>query len=111
MRQLYKLKEEHKASFDYAFIAQKGDKVTVGQEDHEMPGWYWCKNKNGLEAWIPKTHFDPKTGVFTQPYNSVEHNAKPGEIVQFLGESLGWIECLNSEWKYGWLPSPKVEIL
>ena len=109
MRQLYKVIEEHKASFGYAFIAKKGEKVTVGKEDHEMPGWYWCKNEAGLEAWIPKTHFDVETGVFNQPYNSIEHNAKPGEIVQYIGESLGWIECLNNEWKYGWIPTPKLE--
>ena len=109
MRQLYRVKEEHMASFDYAFIAEKGDKVSVGKEDHEMPGWYWCKNESGLEAWIPKTHFDVETGVFNQPYNSIEHNAKTGEIIQYLGESLGWIECLNNEWKYGWIPEPKLE--
>ena len=33
---------------------------------------------------------------------------KTEEIVQYLGESLGWIECLDSEWKYGWIPSPKL---
>lgn len=55
------------------------------------------------------THFDVETGVFNQPYNSFEHNAMQGEIIQYLGESLGWIECLNSEWKYGWIPKPKLE--
>ena len=112
MRPIYRVIEEHKASFDYVFIATMGEVVSVGKEDHEMPGWYWCKNQAGLEAWIPETHIeiDGKTAVFNQPYKSQEHNAEPGEIVQYLGESLGWIECLNSEWKYGWIPFSKVEI-
>ena len=111
MRQLYRVIEEHEASFDYAFIAGKGESVSVGKEDHEMPGWFWCKNAAGLEAWIPSTHVDinDKTAVFNQPYNSTEHDAKPGDIVQCLGEYLGWIECLNNKWGYGWIPSPKLE--
>ena len=111
MRELFRVIEEHKASFDYAFIAEKGEAVSVGKEDHEIPGWFWCKNISGLEAWIPKTHIDitGKTAVFNQPYNSVEHNSKPGEIVQYLGESLGWVECLNEKWVYGWFPAPKLE--
>jgi len=111
MRKLYKVIEAHKATFDYAFIAVKGEKITLGKEDHEMPQWYWCKNRDGLEAWIPETHIeiDGNTATFNQPYNSQEHNAEPDEIIQYLGESLGWIECLNSEWKYGWIPSNKLE--
>ena len=111
MRQLYRVTEEHKATFDYSFTALKGEAITLGKEDHEMPKWFWCKNKDGLGAWIPETHIEieGKTAVFNQPYNSQEHNAKPEEIVQYLGESLGWIECLNSEWKYGWIPTPKLK--
>jgi hypothetical protein len=41
--------------------------------------------------------------------NSVELDAQPGEEVQYLGEALGWAECLNSEWRYGWLPLNKLE--
>ncbi len=28
---------------------------------------------------------------------------------QYLGESLGWVECLNEKWVYGWIPAPKLE--
>ena len=81
MRELYRVTEEHKASFDYAFIAEKEESVSVGREDPEMPGWFWCKNSSGLEAWIPKTHIEinGETAVFNQPYNSSENNAKPGD--------------------------------
>jgi len=40
MRQLYRVIEEHVASFDYAFTAEKDASVSVGREDPEMPGWY-----------------------------------------------------------------------
>ena len=109
-RPLYRVIKEHNASFPEAMIAEKGDKVKVGREDPEMQGWYWCKDKAGHEAWVPKTHIDisGSNGVFNQPYNSIELTVKPDEFVQHLGESLGWTECLNKEWKYGWVPSEKL---
>ena len=110
-RPLYKVTKDHKASFLDALIAEIGDKVKVGSEDPEMPGWYWCEDKRGMKAWIPKTHLDleDNEAVFNQPYNSIEHTAEKGEIVQYLGESLGWIECLDKKWRYGWIPSDKLE--
>lgn len=111
MRDLYRVVEEHKASFDYAFVAERGEVVTVGKEDDASPGWYWCRNRSGMEAWVPETHIsiEGSKGVLNQPYNSIEHDVKPGEVVQYLGASLGWIECLNKEWKYGWIPRDKME--
>ncbi len=50
MHELYLVIEEHKASFDYAFISKRGESISVGREDLEMPGWFWCKNAAGLEA-------------------------------------------------------------
>ena len=110
-RSLYKVIKEHKASFPEALISEKGDRVKVDKEDPEMLGWYWCQDVHGMEAWIPDTHIDidGSEAVFNQPYNSIEHTVEPGEIVQYLGESLGWIECLNKEWKYGWIPSDKLD--
>ena len=109
MRPLYRVTKEHKASFPKAMIVEKGDTIERGREDSEMPGWYWCKDKEGTEAWVPETHLDGS--VFNQPYNSIELNVKPSEIVQYLGESLDWAECLNKDWDYGWIPLNKLEEL
>ena len=110
-RDRFRVVKEHLASFPYAMVAREGDVVTVGKEDSEMPGWFWCKDADGVEAWIPRTHIDIEDGrgVFNQDYNSIELDAQPGETVQSLGESLGWVECLNREWKYGWIPRDKLE--
>lgn len=111
MRPLYRVIKEYNAQFDYAFIAEKGERITLGKIDEETNKWYWCKHATGLEAWVPVTHIEIEgdTAVFTHPYNSVEHSIKKGEIVQFLGETYGWIECLNSEWRYGWIPTSNLE--
>lgn len=112
-RPRYRVTKEHKASFTYALIAVEGDEVTVGREDPEMPGWFWCKNKKGVEMWVPRTHLriEGQLGHFTQDYNSTELDAKMGESVQVLGETMGWAECLDDEWRYGWIPLTKLERL
>jgi hypothetical protein len=110
-RPKYRVVKDHKASFTYALFAVEGDEVSMGKEDLEMPGWFWCKSKNGVEMWVPNTHLKitDKTGYFTQDYNSTELDAKVDESVQVIGESLGWAECLNGEWRYGWIPLNKLE--
>ena len=111
MRQLYRVNREHKASYTYSMVAEKGESVKIGEEDPEMPGWFWCTDENGVTAWVPNTYLEKRgdTAVFNQPYNSIEHNAQTGEIIQYLGEALGWVECLNKEWMYGWIPAEKIE--
>jgi len=106
----YRVIKEHKASFPYAMVVAEGDEVSVGREDPEMPGWYWCKDAKGVEMWVPSMHIDIEDarGVFNQPYNSVELDAKVGDVVQYLGEALGWAECLDGGWRYGWVPMEKL---
>jgi hypothetical protein len=109
-RPMYRVIEAHRASFTYAMIAVEGDYVSVGREDPDMLGWYWCKDARGIEMWVPSTHLDVagKTAAFNQPYNSVELSAGVGDLVQYLSESLGWVECLDSKWNYGWVPKNKL---
>ena len=109
-RPKYRVVVGHKASFDYAMVASGGDEVSVGREDPEMPGWFWCEDAHGVEMWVPSTHLDIKgvQGVFNQPYNSVELDAAVGDVVLFLGEALGWAECHDGGWRYGWVPMNKL---
>ena len=110
-RPRYRVVKEHRASFPYAMLAAEGDEVSIGREDPDMPGWFWCKDGKGVEAWMPKTHIsiEGTRGRITQDYNSAELDAGVGETVQYLGESLGWVECLDSRWRYGWIPADKLE--
>ena len=110
-RPLYRVAREHTASFTYAMVASEGDVVSVGREDSEMPGWFWCKDSKSVEMWVPSTHLriDETKGVFNQPYNSIELTVEVGDVVQLLGETLGWAECLDGKWRYGWVPSDKLE--
>ncbi|MCX6655212.1 MAG: hypothetical protein NTY03_08835 [Candidatus Bathyarchaeota archaeon] len=109
-RQKFLVTKEHKASFSYAMIAVEGDEVAIGKEDPEMQGWFWCKNSKGVEMWVPSTHINLNgtRGVFNQDYNSVELDVRVGDVVQYPGKTLGWVECLDSGWRYGWVPMQKL---
>jgi hypothetical protein len=91
-------------------LASEGDEISVGKEDPEMPGWFWCADAKGIEMWVPITYItiEGKKAKFTQDYCSREIEVELGETVQYLGETLGWTECLDSAWKYGWIPSDKL---
>jgi len=109
-RPKYRVVKEHKSSFTYAMLASEGDVVSVGKEDPEISGWFWCRDARGVEMWVPNTHvvIEGRRAKFTQDYNSTELDVAVGESVQHLGESLGWAECLNKEWRYGWIPRDKL---
>jgi len=110
VRQRFRVTKAHMASFSYVMLAIPGDRVRIGREDPEMKGWFWCTNERGVEMWVPSIYLDVEgsIGVFNQPYNSKEIDAEPGEIVQFLGETLGWVECLDASWGYGWIERHKL---
>jgi hypothetical protein len=109
-RPIYRVAREHRASFAFAMVAAEGDRVSIGRKDPEMPGWFWCRDSRGLEMWVPSTHLNigEGKGIFNQPYNSVELNVAVGDMIQFLGEALGWVECLDVAWRYGWVPADKL---
>jgi len=109
-RPLYRVVREHKASFNYTMVARDGDLVSVGREDPEMPGWFWCRDARGVEMWVPSTHIhiEGRKAIFNQFYNSTELEAKVGDVVQVLGETLGWAEVLGPDWRYGWIPRDKL---
>jgi hypothetical protein len=111
MRDLYVITQEHRASFDYALVVEKGDIVEIGKEDMDSPGWYWCKGPDSVEAWVPETYLfiDGERGLLKQPYNSTEHSVVRDEVVQYLGDTMGWMECLDRNWKYGWIPLHKAQ--
>jgi uncharacterized protein YgiM (DUF1202 family) len=106
-----KVVKEHEASFPYSMIVRAGDTVNVGEEDEDIPGWFWCTDEGGVSAWIPGSFLQREDGgaKMLVDYNSMEHTATLGEVLEFIKEAGGWIWCTNSSGKRGWVPSDKVE--
>lgn len=111
MAKRYRVVENHEASFPYSMVVRAGDFVKVGEEDEEMPGWFWCTDEDGVSAWIPGSHLQRKNGKAKMlvDYDSTEHTVRVGDVLEFIKEDTGWIWCKNSEGKVGWVPADKVK--
>ena len=101
----------HKASFDYSVVFKKEDKVKVGREDPEMPGWYWCEDKNSVESWIPEEYLnrDGTEGTITQDYDTTELTVETGDTLEYVTEVKFWTLCRTYDGKEGWVPTVNLE--
>jgi len=105
-----KVVKPHKASFSYNVTFKKGDRVEVGREDPEMPGWYWCKDKKGGESWIPEEYLsiDGEEGTITTDYDTRELTVESGEAFEYVTEVKYWTLCRDRE-REGWIPTQNLE--
>jgi hypothetical protein len=101
----------HKASFDYSVVFVKGDRVKVGEEDPEMPGWFWCENKDGVWSWVPQEYLarEGSVGTITQSYDTTELSVEIGETLEYLTEVSFWTFCRAADGRKGWVPTKKLE--
>ena len=106
-----RVKAPHKASFEYSVIFKKGDEIKVGKEDPEMPGWFWCQNKDGVWSWVPQEFFtrSDSEGTITHDYDTTELTVVVGEILEYLREVSLWTFCRTSDGREGWVPTKKLE--
>ena len=106
-----RVKAPHKASFDYSVVFKKGDKVKVGKEDPEMPGWFWCENKDGVWSWVPLEYLTRKgsEGTVTHSYDSNELTVAIGETLECLREISFWTFCRTRDGRKGWVPTKNLE--
>jgi hypothetical protein len=106
-----RVKAPHKASFEYSVVFKKGDKVKVGKEDPEMPGWFWCENKDGVWSWIPQEYLtrSDSEGTITRSYDTTELTVAIGEILEYLREVSFWTFCRTSDGRKGWVPTKNLE--
>jgi hypothetical protein len=101
----------HKASFNYSVVFKKGDKVKVGHEDPDMPGWYWCENKNGVWSWIPEEYLDRAgaKGTITHDYDTTELTVDVGDVLGYAAEVMFWTLCRAHDGREGWVPTANLE--
>jgi hypothetical protein len=106
-----RVRKVHEASFDYSIVFKKGDKVKVGREDPEMPGWYWCEDKDGIRSWIPEEYLDRDgtNGIITHDYDTTELTVEVGYVLEYVAEVKFWTLCRTHGRKEGWVPTANLE--
>ena len=107
-----------------------GDRVSVGNQQREFPGWKWCKAVDGRAGWVPvelllddSADASATTGsaaaataaVSTAPeaillrdYSAAELAVQPGEEVMIEDARHGWLLVRNARGEGGWIPQSHI---
>lgn len=96
----------HVASFPEPFVGRRGERVVVGAEDTEYPGWIRSSTIDGRSGWVPRSllRISAGEGELLADYDATELTAEPGDAVEVLAEESGWVWCLNLAGRSGWIP-------
>ena len=109
-RTYYRVIVDYKSPYSDSFKIQEGETVQIGNRESEWPGWVWCKNKGGMERWIPRNYLDIQgnLGVMNQDYEATELNVSVGEELVIEKEESGWVWVTNKRGEKGWVPMENV---
>jgi hypothetical protein len=86
--------------------AKSGDKLLFERRETKYPGWIWCTDGHGNQAWVPEAYVSiiSETCRLVRDYDSRELEVICGEHVRMLEEIAGWSRVVNSEAREGWVP-------
>src|SRR5438552_1690007 len=84
---------EHRVEYADPLQVAAGEKLSVGREDDEFPGWKWCKAADGREGWVPIELLSngATEAVVLQDYSARELAVKPGEEVVVEDARHDWL--------------------
>jgi uncharacterized protein YgiM (DUF1202 family) len=103
---------EYRVQYRTPVQVAAGEKVSVGRDDDEYPGWKWCKASNGREGWIPAELLSQEGGeaIVLQEYSAQELAVERGEEVEVEDERHGWLLVRNTRGQLGWIPASHVRL-
>lgn len=85
-----------------------GDRVRVGRNDSDWPGWIWVTAIDGRGSYVPEEilalHGDG-TAAVKLPFHARDLSVVKDEPVVSVREVKGWHWCRNEDGEEGWLPA------
>lgn len=103
--------KQYRRQYPNPIEVRTGQRVDVGREDTEFPGWKWCKAPDGREGWIPIELLSPEgpsSAVLAEDYSALELTVDAGEELTIEAERHGWLLVRNSQGQRGWIPASHV---
>lgn len=98
----------HQTSYPNPIGFQAGERVRIGHEDDEFPGWVRTITADGNEGWAPLSLLTP-TGegeaLAQQDYTARELDVAVGELVTVVRELAGWLWVQGERGESGWIPA------
>ena len=83
-----------------------GDRVQVGHDDPQFPGWRWCTGPDGRQGWVPEQLLqrNGEEAVMLRDYTAKELRVRAGAEVS-IGEAIhGWGWATDADGRTGWIP-------
>jgi GNAT superfamily N-acetyltransferase len=84
-----------------------GERVTVGERDHQWPEFVFVTSTQG-EGWVPARHLSASSGeaVVQHAYDTTELPTQVGDLLEVVEEDLvgGWLRCRDGSGREGWVP-------
>ncbi len=101
--------KDHKSNYPKPIEFESKEKIEIGFEDLEYPGWIRVKTQDGNEGWAPIEYIeivnDTNQGIAKFSYNARELDVGVGEILQIKDTLCGWYYATNSSGDSGWVPA------
>jgi hypothetical protein len=99
------LSPHHPASSDFIEGAP-GDTYQFERRKTTYPGWIWCFDGHGNQAWVPEAYLMITGEIcqLTRDYDSRELDLDSDEVVRVLEEECGWAWVVNDKEQMGWVP-------
>src|SRR5439155_16788236 len=106
-----RIKIEHRIEYPDPIGVAAGERVNVGREDAEFPGWKWCKASDGREGWVPVELLSNEGAETTvlQDYSARELAVRPGEEVIVEESRHEWLLVRNALGERGWILASSIE--
>ena len=86
--------------------ARAGDRVLVGADDPEFPGWLWCTGPDGRAGWVPEPFLrrEGSEAVLLRDYTARELSVEAGARVVVHHAVSGWAWVTGSDGRADWIP-------
>ncbi len=103
----------HRPARESVLAASAGDILHPLRREAEWPGWVWCADGQGVEAWVPERwlRYTGRRAVLIRDYNSSELSLQPGMRLTVLDEESGWVLASLHGGDIGWAPVDCLQII
>ena len=98
----------HYTCYPNPIVFRAGERVRIGHEDDEFPGWVRTFTADGNEGWAPLSLLTPigaGEAQARQDYTARELDVAVGERVRVDRELASWLWVHNEAGQSGWIPA------
>jgi hypothetical protein len=83
-----------------------GDELSYERRKTIYPGWIWCTDSRGDQAWIPEAYVSIEGHMcrMIRDYISKELLTNVGDKVDVVEIESGWAWVVNGKGEKGWIP-------